>query len=66
MKKEQWYNKLLNWIIYAHFGQKFPFCKHDHVDVRTAQPVTLQPKTGICKLCKKEVRAKIIWEETKR
>lgn len=63
MKHRAWYKKLLRWVIFAHYGQEHPFCHHPKVDVRTVQPVTLQPKTGICKICNKEVKAKLIWKE---
>ena len=58
-----WKRKILDWIIFAHYGQQHPFCKHTKVDVKSAHPVTLQPKTGICKTCKKNVKARLIWEE---
>jgi DNA-directed RNA polymerase subunit L len=59
---KKWKNKVIGWIIYAHYGQEHPFCKHPKVDIKTVQPVTLRPKTGICTICKKPVKAKLVWE----
>jgi len=59
---KKWKKKIIEWIIYAHYGQKHPFCKHPKVDIKTVYPVTLQSKTGVCKICKKEVIARTVWE----
>ena len=61
MKK--FWRKLLKWIIYVHYGKEHPFCKHTNVDVKTANASTGQPITGVCKICKKEVKAILVWEE---
>lgn len=37
-------------------------CKHLDVEVRSVHPKFLTPKTGLCKICKKRVKAKIVWE----
>jgi len=59
---KKWKNKVIGWVTYADYGQEYLCCQHPKVDVKTVHPVTLRPKTGICKICKKSVKAKLVWE----
>ena len=56
-KPESFWSKLFN------HGRQIK-CHHPNNKVKwkSVQPVTLLPKTGICKLCGKQVKAKILWE----
>jgi len=59
-KWKNWKNKLTS----TYYGRQQPRCEHLGVDIMTISASTGQPLSGICRLCKKNVKAKLLWERS--
>ena len=58
---KHWWKKALNRFTVLYFGRRL--CNHPDVEVITAHPVTLAPARGICRVCKRGVRAITVWKD---
>ncbi len=54
---------LLQKFVDLYFGRDHSFCNHRHVDIEIVDPVTLTPRIGTCRNCKRKVTARLIWKE---
>lgn len=45
------------------FKRELVLCEHKDVKIITVDVVTLMPSTGVCKICKKHVKSRLIWEK---
>lgn len=57
-KWQKWKNRFTS----TYYGRSQPFCSHSDVTIISVHPITLRPESGICNICKKEVKARMVWE----
>lgn len=60
---KNWLRNHLRRFANFYFGEKYPYCNHPDVEVVSAQPVTLKPLRGVCRVCKRGVRATTVWKD---
>lgn len=60
---KKWLRDHLRRFANFYFGEKYSYCKHLDVEVVSAHPAKLIPIRGVCRVCKRGVRATTVWKD---